>query len=59
MKHIYDPSFRYTPSYETDLRATFERLRRERQGGERRAESSKAAPAARRVMRLIPGTPGA
>jgi hypothetical protein len=33
MKHIYDPTFRYTPSHETNIRATFERLRRERQDG--------------------------
>ena len=30
MKRILDPEFRYTPSYDTDLRATFERARRER-----------------------------
>ena len=29
MKRILDRSFRYIPSYETDLRATFERIRRE------------------------------
>jgi hypothetical protein len=26
-KGIFDPSFRYTPSYATDLRKTFERIR--------------------------------
>ena len=26
---ISDPSFRYTPSYATDLRKTFERIRRQ------------------------------
>jgi hypothetical protein len=29
MKSILDPSFRYTPSFETDVRKTFERIRRE------------------------------
>ena len=29
MKSILDPSFRYTRSFETDLRETFERVRRE------------------------------
>ena len=29
MKSILDPSFRYTPSVETDLRKTFARVRRE------------------------------
>lgn len=33
MKRIFDPSFRYTPSYATDLRKTFERIRRELQPG--------------------------
>jgi len=27
VKWIFDPSFRYTPSYATDLRKTFERIR--------------------------------
>ena len=30
MKRILDPTFRYQPSYATDLRKTFERIRRER-----------------------------
>jgi hypothetical protein len=29
MKWILDTAFRYTPSYATDLRKTFERIRRE------------------------------
>ena len=36
MKSILDPSFRYTPSAETDLRKTFARIRRE----QRRAQTS-------------------
>ena len=31
MKSIFDSSFEYTPSYETDLRKTFARIRREQQ----------------------------
>ena len=31
MKSILDPSFRYTPSFETDVRKTFEGIRREQQ----------------------------
>ena len=31
MRSIFDASFQYTPSYDTDLRKTFERLRREGQ----------------------------
>lgn len=30
-KRLLDPAFRYTPSYSTDLRKTFERIRREQQ----------------------------
>lgn len=29
MKHILDKSFHYRPSHETDIRKTFERVRRE------------------------------
>jgi len=29
MKSILDPSFRYVPSHATDLRKTFDRIRRE------------------------------
>jgi len=31
IKWIFDPSFRYTPSFATDVRKTFERIRREMQ----------------------------
>jgi hypothetical protein len=58
MKWILDSSFRYTPSYATDVRKTFERLRREQalrngdtvpsaeQAGEKvlRLNARKAAP---------------
>jgi hypothetical protein len=29
MKSILDPTFRYIPSFSTDLRSTFEKVRRE------------------------------
>jgi hypothetical protein len=35
VKWIWDPSFRYTPSYATDLRKTFERIRRQIQPQDR------------------------
>ena len=35
MKNILDRSFRYVPSYETDLRKTFERIRKEHETTER------------------------
>lgn len=31
MKSILDPTFRYTPSHKTDIRKTFDRIRRELQ----------------------------
>jgi hypothetical protein len=40
MRSILDPSFRYTPSFDTNLRKTFARLRRDN-----RLEAEKAAPA--------------
>lgn len=41
MKTILDPSFRYTPSFNTDLKKTFARIRRDCQ----KAEKSHPAPA--------------
>ena len=35
MKNILDRSFRYVPSHATDLRKTFERIRKERETPER------------------------
>jgi hypothetical protein len=37
MKRILDRSFRYIPSRETDVRKTFERIRKEREAAERQA----------------------
>jgi hypothetical protein len=34
MKRILDRSFRYVPSHETDVRKTFERIRKEREAGQ-------------------------
>jgi len=31
MKSVFDASFQYKPSFETDVRKTFERIRREQQ----------------------------
>jgi hypothetical protein len=36
MKSILDPSFRYVPSHATDVRRTFERIRRETEASARR-----------------------
>jgi hypothetical protein len=37
VKWIFDASFRYTPSYATDVRKTFERIRREMEPQDRDA----------------------
>lgn len=36
MKSILDRSFRYVPSHSTDVRKTFERIRRDRAAAEQR-----------------------
>jgi hypothetical protein len=40
MKHILDSSFRYKPSFDTDVRKTFERIRRQQQAQARGAAKS-------------------
>jgi len=35
MKHILDSDFRYRPSFDTDVRRTFEKVRRQQQVRER------------------------
>lgn len=45
MRHITDPSFRYVPSYATDVRKTFARVRR---------EAARASAQAGAVLPLLP-----
>ena len=40
MKHILDASFQYRPSFDTDVRKTFEKARRQQQAREREAGRS-------------------
>jgi hypothetical protein len=42
MKHILDSDFRYRPSFDTDVRKTFEKVRRQQQVRER--EQTQAEP---------------
>ena len=42
MKHILDSDFRYRPSFDTDVRKTFEKVRRQQQVRER--EQAKSEP---------------
>jgi hypothetical protein len=53
MKHILDSSFRYKPSFDTDVRRTFERVRRQQQAQAQAKEQSKATPEVRvKVLQL-------
>lgn len=45
MKHILDSSFRYKPSFDTDVRKTFERVRRQQQMQTREQERASSSPA--------------
>jgi len=49
-KWIFDPSFRYTPSYATDVGKTFERIRQQMQSQDRDAPSRKVT--GEKVLRL-------
>jgi hypothetical protein len=42
MKHILDSSFRYRPSFDTDVRKTFEKIRRQQVTTEQRAKADDA-----------------
>jgi hypothetical protein len=44
MKHILDSEFRYRPSFDTDVRKTFEKVRRQQQARERAAPRGDAEP---------------
>lgn len=62
MKSVLDSSFRYTPSTETDVRKTFERIRREQRAESqegRQTQVPAAAPATKTklVVRAASGSP--
>ena len=50
MKSILDPNFRYTASYNTDLKKTFARIRGER----RRAERARMTAPADANVQVLP-----
>jgi hypothetical protein len=52
MKSIFDSSFRYTRSVETDVRKTFERIRREQQAERRRRAMAANSEVAIRVVQI-------
>ena len=43
MKHILDSEFRYRPSFDTDVRKTFEKIRRQQQVRDREQPKTTAA----------------
>lgn len=43
MKHILDKGFKYAPSFDTDIRKTFDRLRRQKLEQERKEAEARAA----------------
>ena len=49
MKRITDSSFKYRPSHETDIRATFRRVIRERLEAEKRDEENKREAAVKAI----------
>lgn len=51
MKSILDPSFRYTPSVQTDIRKTFARIRREQRTHEPRIERDESM---HNVLAILP-----
>jgi hypothetical protein len=53
MKHILDSSFRYRPSFDTDVRKTFEKIRRQQQPDQKaKADNGAGAGNAPRVKIL-------
>ena len=50
MKHILDSSFRYKPSFDTDVRKTFERVRKQQQ--DRAREQSKVVACASNLRQI-------
>jgi hypothetical protein len=51
MKHILDSDFRYRPSFDTDVRKTFEKVRRQQQL--RTREETKSEPETKvKVLKL-------
>jgi hypothetical protein len=51
MKHILDSAFHYRPSFDTDVRKTFEKVRRQQQARERE-QSRPNAEIQVRVLKL-------
>ena len=51
MKHILDSEFRYRPSFDTDVRKTFEKVRRQQQLKDR--EQQEPAPTSEPKVKVL------
>lgn len=52
MKHILDSSFRYKPSFDTDVRKTFDRIRRQQLQPKAREEAKENREIRVKVLQL-------
>ncbi len=52
MKHILDSDFQYRPSFATDVKKTFEKIRRQQQARERTQVKSDHAEPQVKVLKL-------
>jgi hypothetical protein len=56
LKSILDPAFRYVPSIETDVRKTFDRIRREQREQSRTASNRGAGTNVQQLRAVTNGT---
>jgi hypothetical protein len=53
MKHILDADFRYRPSFDTDVKKTFERIRRQRQAQEQQIKYRSPKPHGETQLKVL------
>ena len=53
MKHILDSDFRYRPSFDTDVKKTFEKIRRQQQAKEQQLKDRSSKPHAETQLRVL------
>jgi hypothetical protein len=52
MKHILDSDFRYRPSFDTDVKKTFEKIRRQQQLAKEQRQSKATSETQVKVVKL-------
>ena len=52
MKHILDSDFRYRPSFDTDVKKTFEKIRRQQQMSKERQAKAEDGQVTVKVLKL-------